>query len=164
MKISGIYKISNKITNDCYIGSSKDIEKRWYKHTRPSAWKQCPNNPLYLDFQKYGLESFLFEIVEETDNLKEMEQYWIEQLSPSYNDRYAKGHNEESYKEYRKKWTKEYRQTEKGKESARKATKKYGNQLCFYNGETLKIFTLACRFQRQGISHPVLEAKKYLIK
>lgn len=29
MKISGVYKITNIITNDCYIGSSKDVKRRW---------------------------------------------------------------------------------------------------------------------------------------
>ena len=28
MKISGIYKITNTITNDFYIGSSKDVKQR----------------------------------------------------------------------------------------------------------------------------------------
>ena len=29
MKKIGIYKITNKINNKCYIGQSKDIYKRW---------------------------------------------------------------------------------------------------------------------------------------
>ena len=33
-KISGIYKITNIITGDFYIGSSKDVKKRWYKTYR----------------------------------------------------------------------------------------------------------------------------------
>ena len=29
---SGVYKITCKDTNKIYIGSSKDIKKRWYHH------------------------------------------------------------------------------------------------------------------------------------
>lgn len=51
---------------------------------------------------------------------------------------------------------KEYRKSDKYKE--------YHNQLCSYNGETLTLSALSARFQRAGIEHPTLEAKKYMIK
>lgn len=73
MKISGIYKITNIETNDCYIGSSKNVKKRWTNHKAPSQWKKHPNNKLYIVFQQYGLDKFKFEVLEETDNLKERE-------------------------------------------------------------------------------------------
>ena len=41
--------------------------------------------------------------------------------------------------------------------------KKYNNQLCFYNGETVILATLATRFCKAGIEHPVVEAKKFLL-
>ena len=41
--------------------------------------------------------------------------------------------------------------------------KKYQNQLCCYNGEVLKLYTLVMRFKRQGIEHPTIEAKKYIV-
>ena len=53
MKISAVYKITNTITGDFYVGSSKDVKRRWREHKSPSSWKKCPNNPMYLDFQKY---------------------------------------------------------------------------------------------------------------
>lgn len=70
---------------------------------------------------------------------------------------YIKAHNDK-YKEYRKDYYKEYYKT------YRNELKKYQNQLCFYNGETLKLYTLVMRFRRAGIKHPTLEAKKYLIE
>ena len=153
-KIIAVYRITNTITNDFYIGSSKDVKHRWACHKCPSRWKRCPNNPLYLDFQKYGLDKFVFEIIEEVevDSLKETEQQFIEKLKPTYNSCNAKGLNIERYKEYYK--------SDKGKESHRK----YKNQLCSYNGETLTLNALSKRFQRKGFDHPVIEAKKYLIK
>ena len=47
MKISAVYKIVNTVTNECYIGSSKDVIKRWREHKCPSTWKEHPNSPLY---------------------------------------------------------------------------------------------------------------------
>lgn len=35
-KISAVYKIVNKVTGDFYIGSSKDVKRRWIQHKCPS--------------------------------------------------------------------------------------------------------------------------------
>ena len=160
--ISGVYKITNSITGDFYIGSSKDVNQRWESHKWQSTWKKYPNNTLYLDFQKYGLNKFAFEILEEVEecSLKEAEQQLIEKLQPTYNQMNAKGLDVERYKEY----IKEYKKSDKGKESHRKASNKYDNQLCCYNGETLTLNALKQRFRRKGIPHPTIEAKKYIIK
>ena len=164
MKISGIYRITNTITGDFYIGSSKNIKQRWAFHKIPSMWKQCPNNPMYLDMQKYGVDKFVFEIIAEVeaDKLKEMEQQFIEKLQPTYNNRRANGWDVERYKEYQKEYQKEYDKTDKYKETHKKAQKQYNKQLCFYNGETLTLCALRERFRRKGIPHPTIEAKKYL--
>ena len=160
-KICAVYKITNTVTGDFYIGSSKNVKQRWAVHKIPSRWKRFPNNPLYQDMQKYGLDKFSFQIIAEVEesSLKEAEQQFIEKLKPTYNNRNANGWDIERYKEYQK----EYRKTEKFKESNRKAVNKYYNQLCFYNGETLTLNALFIRFKRQGISNPTQEAKKYLI-
>ena len=93
MKISGVYKITNTITGDFYIGSSKDVKQRWRSHKKPSTWKRCKNNPMYLDFQKFGVNNFVFEILAEAEegSLKEAEQQFIEKLKPTYNNYYANG-------------------------------------------------------------------------
>ena len=148
MEICGIYKITNTATGDFYIGSSNNVKRRWAAHKWPSRWNKCPNNPMYLDFQKYGLENFVFEILEEVEEnkLKKTEQQFIELLKPTYNQMNAKG-----------------RDTERRKESHRKYNNKYNNQLCSYNGETLTLNALSKRFRRAGIPHPTIEAKKYLL-
>lgn len=89
IKISGIYKITNKKNNHCYIGSSKDIYNRWRNH------KQTHNNPkrkeygykLYSAMRSYGIENFNFEILEECDNnqLLDRERYWYNYYKPEYN-------------------------------------------------------------------------------
>ena len=166
MKISAVYKITNAITGDFYIGSSKDVKQRWRAHKWPSSWKRFPNNPMYLDMQKYGLDKFDFEILEEveTEQLKEKEQQFIETLKPTYNQMNANGLDIERRKEYQKKYNKEYQKSDKGKESHKKAVKEYDNQLCIYNGQTITLSALSTRFRRLGIEHPKVEAKKYLIK
>ena len=152
-KISGIYRITNTVTNDCYIGSSKDVKRRWKEHKCKSTWKRFPNNQLYQDMQKFGVNGFAFEILAEVEEsfLKEKEQYFIETLKPTYNNRNANGFDFERRKEYQKEYNKEY-------------CKEYYSQLCFYNGETLTLHALQTRFWRRSIPHPTQEAKKYLIK
>ena len=157
MKISAVYKITNTVTNDFYIGSSKNIKSRWAVHKCQSKWNECPNNPMYLDMRKYGIDKFAFQILAEVeeDKLKEKEQEFIETLNPTYNNYNAKGLNIERRKECKKK----YEKTDKRK----KYHKKYDNQLCFYNNETLTLRALSMRFRRQGLSNPTAEAKKYLV-
>ena len=142
-KISAVYKITNTVTGDFYIGSSKNVKKRWAAHKWPSRWKQYPDNPLYKDMQKFGVNSFVFQVIEEVEpgSLKEKEQQFIETLNPAYNSCNANGLNIERKKE---------------------TDKEYKKQLCFYNGETLTLNALSIRFLRAGIPHPTIEAKKYI--
>ena len=113
-KIAGVYKITNNITGDFYIGSSNDVKRRWSNHKSPSKWKLRSRMKLYQAFIKFGLDNFTFEIIEETDNLKKREQYWIEQLNPSYNNYRANGIDIEKRKETMKRcktrWYKAHRE------------------------------------------------------
>ena len=174
-KISGIYKITNTITGDFYIGSSKDVKRRWKDHKCKSTWNNNPNNPMYQDMRKYGTDKFSFQVIAEVEveQLKEMEQQFIERLKPTYNNYNANGWNIERHKEYQKEYMKEYnksdkqkeyKKSDKYKESHKKASNKYKNQLCFYNGQTLTLHALSSRFYRAGIPHPTIEAKKYLLQ
>lgn len=161
-KISAVYKIVNTITGDCYIGSSKDVKHRWVNHKCPSKWREHPDSPMYLDMQKYGVDKFDFQILVQvgTDQLKEIEQEFIEKLQPTYNDRRA----DEMDVEKQKTRARKYRVSYKGKAASRKYNKKYFSKICNYNGEELTLRALSNRFYRAGIEHPVLEAKKYLEK
>ena len=148
MKISAVYKITNTVTGKFYIGSSKNVKQRWAVHKCKSKWNEHPNNPMYLDMRKYGIEKFDFQLLEvvEEGKLKETEQQFIETLKPSYNNYNANGLN-----------------IERKKESHKKANKQYNNQLCCYNGQTLTLCALQKRFKSQGIPNPLVEAKKYLL-
>ena len=157
--ISGVYKITNIVTGDFYIGSSKNIKIRWKDHKKPSTWKNNPNNPMYLDMQKYSVKKFELQILAEVeaDKLKETEQKFIETLKPTYNSNRAKGLDIERYKEHKREYCQQNRKKRKEYQN------KYQNQLCCYNGETISLPTLAMRFRRAGIAHPTAEAKKYLV-
>ena len=161
MKISAVYKITNVITGDFYIGSSKNVKRRWVEHKCPSVWNERQNNPMYLDMNKYGVDKFSFQILAEVEieELKEKEQQFIEKLHPTYNRNRADGWDVERYK----KWQEEYRKTDKSKEYQKQYQLEYENQLCLYNGEILTLQALRTRFRKAGIPHPVKEAKKYLI-
>lgn len=86
----GIYKITNNINQHCYVGQSIHIEERWEEHKNEYNWKREARKPLYIAFQKYGLENFTFEILEECEPelLNVREQYWI-----SYYNSYGAGYN-----------------------------------------------------------------------
>jgi group I intron endonuclease len=76
----GIYKIKNKLNDKCYYGSSKNIEKRWKTHLNQLRNKKHINCILQNAWNKYGEDSFIFEIVEECElkNLFDTEQKYID--------------------------------------------------------------------------------------
>ena len=135
-KISGVYKITNKITGDFYIGSSKNIKQRWAAEKSPSTWATFPGMKLYQAISSYGLENFEFEIVEETDKLKEREQYWIGQLNPSYNNRRSKDLDIPRHKKTIEDWQ------SVNKNRYRSNYKKYADRLCLYEGKVIKFKAL----------------------
>ena len=180
-KISGVYKITNTVTGDFYIGSSNNVKRRWAQHKCPSYLNKHPNNQMYKDMRKYGIDSFDFQILEELepDKLKKSEQKFIEMLKPIYNNYNANGLNIEKrkkyYQQYRERYNekrKEYYQqnSKKQKEYYQQNSKKrkeyqnkYNNQPCFYNNETITLTALSTRFKKSGVEHPTREAKKYLV-
>ena len=77
----GIYKITNTITDECYIGQSVDVYKRWCEHCKCGLGIDTPpGNKLYKAIQEYGLENFTFELLTECtqSELNEKERYFIE--------------------------------------------------------------------------------------
>lgn len=76
-----IYQIINDINQKIYVGKTEfSIEKRFKEHCKDAFRERNEKRPLYLAMQKYGVEHFHIELIEETDIPEEREIYWIEKL------------------------------------------------------------------------------------
>lgn len=79
--VCGIYKITNQLSNMCYIGQSVDLATRWKSHAKCGLGIDTPQgNKLYAAMIADGLWNFSFELLEECprDQLNEKEKYYIE--------------------------------------------------------------------------------------
>ena len=87
----GIYKITNLITKQSYIGQSNNIERRWKEHCRPSKVnKSLISNAI----SSFGKENFSFQILQECkiEELDFYEEFYIKK----YNTMTPNGYNIES--------------------------------------------------------------------
>lgn len=78
-----IYKIINLINGKIYIGktSHTSIQERFREHVYDSKKPRCEKRPLYDAMNKYGVENFKIQEIEEviSDEIaSQREQYWIE--------------------------------------------------------------------------------------
>lgn len=84
-----IYKIINDINNKIYIGKTEfPIEKRFKEHCKDAFREKNENRPLYNAMNKYGVEHFHIELIEETFEPELREQYWI-----NYYNSFKNGYN-----------------------------------------------------------------------
>lgn len=75
-----IYKITNKVNGKVYVGKTDiSLAFRFEQHCKDS--KRFTERPLYRAFNKYGIENFSIELIEETKFSSEREIYWIEILN-----------------------------------------------------------------------------------
>ena len=79
--VCGIYKITNLITKEVYIGQSVNISDRFKQHIKCGLGIDAsPTNKLYNNMQQFGVWNFTFEILEkcERSQLNEKERFWID--------------------------------------------------------------------------------------
>ena len=96
--IPGIYLIRNVVNGKCYIGQSIYLKKRLLKHITLSD-RKMHNTPLYEDIQKYGINSFEFDILKvlNTNNFKEAKiqlDVWEKEYIIKYNSYGDSGYNQ----------------------------------------------------------------------
>lgn len=88
----GIYRVTNLITGELYVGQSSNIRKRWIDHkNRYKNPKSIDyNSRLYNDMRIYGIDNFEFSVIEECnrDELLDKEKFWVAKL-----DSYDNGYN-----------------------------------------------------------------------
>lgn len=88
MNVSGIYKIESLCKPErVYIGSAMNIKLRRNGHLSKLRSGKHGNNKLQGHFNKYGEADLVFNIIESCaiDNLLDREQFFINELTPSFN-------------------------------------------------------------------------------
>ena len=79
--ICGIYKITDLLTQQCYIGQSVNISDRFKEHCKCGLGIDAPaSNKLYNTMQRDKLWNFTFEILEQCsrEQLNQKEAFWIQ--------------------------------------------------------------------------------------
>ncbi len=79
---AGIYRILCLNSGKYYLGSSNNCYKRWSTHWSALRANRHQNRHLQFAFNKYGKDAFVFEVLEEVENLDsllEIEQEFIDQ-------------------------------------------------------------------------------------
>ena len=98
----GVLQIKNNINGKIFIGKSTDLPGKINSHRVQLNFKCHQNKEMQKDWDLYGEGAFSFEILEEIntekvlpeqwqDEIKELENKWLEDLSP-YGER---GYNKE---------------------------------------------------------------------
>lgn len=86
---SCIYSITNTVNGKRYVGQTSDYTKRMNSHLSSLRGGRSHNRHLQAAFNKYGEDSFRFDVIEycDIDQLNDREQYWIESMG-TYRDGY----------------------------------------------------------------------------
>lgn len=77
---SGIYKITNIQTQECYIGKSTNVATRWTNHVKSACGLSGVADSMFQRaLKKYGVDQFTFELIEKVpkDQLTEREKFYI---------------------------------------------------------------------------------------
>ncbi|MDR3667002.1 MAG: GIY-YIG nuclease family protein [Ignavibacteriaceae bacterium] len=101
----GVFQIKNIVNGKIFIGSNKNLTARKNRFDMEFSFETMTDEILLNDLRQYGKEKFLFEVLDYlepkedpaynyTDDLKTLEELWIEKLQP-FNER---GYNKQSNK------------------------------------------------------------------
>lgn len=85
--LAGVYEIRNIVNDNCYIGSSINIDNRWRYHKNKLRKGAHCNPHLQRAWNLYGEENFVFGvlIICDRDNTLFYEQKFLNKLQPEYN-------------------------------------------------------------------------------
>ena len=83
-----IYKIENTVNGKVYIGQTKDPERRKKEHFGGLKRNKHENPYLQSAWNKYGEDSFYFEVIDGGENYNQLEKYYIEKYK-SNNSNYG---------------------------------------------------------------------------
>ena len=87
---SGVYRWTNKVTGNIYVGSGVDLSKRlsgYYSYRYLKTQLKKGKSAIYSAILKYGLSNFSLEILEycSLSDAVLREQYYLDWLNPEYN-------------------------------------------------------------------------------
>ena len=84
---SGIYMLTNKLTDDIYIGQSTNLSNRFKNYFTLSYIKNRENLIISRALIKYGYSNFSITVLEYCDksDLLKREQFYFDKLNPQYN-------------------------------------------------------------------------------
>lgn len=101
-----IYRIFSEGKQECYVGLTTNMKRRWIDHRKPSSRKTTCR----ILFDKYGKDNCKYEILEECDDAlaEEREVWWINQYPDCVNRNTASSksieyNQQEKMKEYYRK-------------------------------------------------------------
>ncbi len=82
--MESLYKIENTITGRIYIGATRDFTTRRVEHLRELKKNKHKNPLLQRDFNKYGIETFTFEVILQAEDCFSVENEYISKIG-TYN-------------------------------------------------------------------------------
>jgi len=93
IKPAGVYQVKNTATGKILLGSSLNLEGPLNRHKFMLKIGSHPSKALQKDWDEFGAEKFVFEVLEEVkvkddpsfnlkDELTLLEQIWLEELQP----------------------------------------------------------------------------------
>lgn len=86
--VSGVYRLLNIVTGECYVGSSTNLGNRMAVHRYRMQNRIHGNRNVQAAFDEHGINAFSFELlklVTDKSQLVAYEQQYIDQLMPAYN-------------------------------------------------------------------------------
>lgn len=89
----GVYRVYNTVNGKSLIGAAHDVRARLNRHLAELKLKTSPNAALVADWNTYGKDAFVFEILDTldpaddpaydaSDDLNVLEALWREKLQP----------------------------------------------------------------------------------
>jgi group I intron endonuclease len=88
---TGVYIIKNRLNGKVYVGSARDISRRWRVHRRSLRSNSHHSDKLQRAWNKYGATQFSFEVLEVVSDVSQLftvEQRWMDSfcaISRGYN-------------------------------------------------------------------------------
>ncbi len=89
----GVFQIKNKVNGKIFLGSSPSLDKAFNRHLLGLKIGSHPNKELQKEWNQYGEESFIFEVIDRikpnedplynySEDLKTLEEMWLDKLEP----------------------------------------------------------------------------------